>query len=123
VDTYGARMRGSRKLECELTSRNGRVVYDLNGITREDWEIYVRATRAGTGRWSAKCGVANEARLSSTGLSPPLFKALSFKTSRRKYLRIRSLMVAARNRLNRATRVSERSYPQNTAKTLMTLCF
>jgi dihydroorotase len=37
VDTYGARMVGDEKLICELTVRDGRVVWDLNGITREDW--------------------------------------------------------------------------------------
>ncbi|MGA3224243.1 MAG: amidohydrolase/deacetylase family metallohydrolase [Acidobacteriaceae bacterium] len=37
VDTYGARMLGDQKLVCELTVRDGRVVWDLNGITREDW--------------------------------------------------------------------------------------
>ena len=38
VDTYGARMAGNEKLVCELTIRDGRVVWDLNGITREDWK-------------------------------------------------------------------------------------
>jgi dihydroorotase len=37
VDTYGARMVGNEKLTCELTVRDGRVVWDLNGISREDW--------------------------------------------------------------------------------------
>ena len=37
VDTYGARLAGDEKLVCELTVRDGRVVWDLNGITREDW--------------------------------------------------------------------------------------
>jgi dihydroorotase len=38
VDVYGARMSGTQKLACELTIRNGLVVYDLNGISREDWK-------------------------------------------------------------------------------------
>jgi dihydroorotase len=38
VDVNGARMRGNQKLVCELTVRDGKVVYDLNGITREDWD-------------------------------------------------------------------------------------
>ena len=38
VDMYGARLKGNKKLLCEATVRNGRVVYDLNGITREDWD-------------------------------------------------------------------------------------
>lgn len=38
VDVGGGRLRGGRKLECELTLRDGRVVWDLNGITRPDWD-------------------------------------------------------------------------------------
>ncbi len=38
ADHYGARMRGKQKLVAELTLRDGRVVYDLNAITREDWD-------------------------------------------------------------------------------------
>ena len=53
VDTYGARMAGNEKLICELTVRDGRVVWDLNGITREDWTglgHYARAGIPGLGR-------------------------------------------------------------------------
>jgi dihydroorotase len=38
VDMYGARMNGSEKLICELTVHNGKIVYDLNGISRLDWK-------------------------------------------------------------------------------------
>jgi len=38
VDMYGARAKGTQKLSCELTVRDGKVVYDLNGIVRDDWE-------------------------------------------------------------------------------------
>ena len=51
VDTYGARMRGTRKLVCELTVRDGRVVYDLNGITREDWDKLGKYRAQGDARW------------------------------------------------------------------------
>jgi dihydroorotase len=37
VDVFGARMKGTQKLLCELTVRGGKVIWDLNGITREDW--------------------------------------------------------------------------------------
>ncbi len=37
VDSDGAAMAGNRKLQAELTIRGGRVVWDLNGITRDDW--------------------------------------------------------------------------------------
>lgn len=32
-ETAGYKMEGDRKLECELTIKGGRIVYDLNGIT------------------------------------------------------------------------------------------
>ena len=49
---YGARLKGTQKLACELTLRDGKVVYDLNGITRPDWDTLPKdygrpATRAG----------------------------------------------------------------------------
>jgi dihydroorotase len=51
IDAGGARMKGTQKLLCELTLRDGRVVYDLNGLTREDWD---RAPRpAGRAKRSA----------------------------------------------------------------------
>jgi dihydroorotase len=54
TDIYGGRMRGDRKLTCELTLRDGKVVYDLNGITRPDWETLPRNyTETGDTRWDA----------------------------------------------------------------------
>jgi dihydroorotase len=38
VDSLGHRMMGNRKLSCELTVRNGLVVWDANGISRDDWK-------------------------------------------------------------------------------------
>ena len=38
VDMYGARIDGKRRLACEMTFIDGRVVYDLNGRSREEWE-------------------------------------------------------------------------------------
>jgi dihydroorotase len=37
VDSYGARLKGTERLVCEVTIRDGKIVYDLNGITRPDW--------------------------------------------------------------------------------------
>lgn len=37
VDVYGAKLSGDRKLLCEMTLRNGRIVYDLNGLARPEW--------------------------------------------------------------------------------------
>src|SRR5438132_3603999 len=38
VDSLGGRLEGRQKLVCELTVRNGLVVWDLNGIARGDWQ-------------------------------------------------------------------------------------
>ena len=37
IDTKGKRMKGDKKFECELTIREGKVVYDLNGISAPMW--------------------------------------------------------------------------------------
>ena len=38
IDTKGWRINGDKKLVCELTLREGEVVWDLNGISRPLWE-------------------------------------------------------------------------------------
>ena len=66
TDIYGARLRGTQKLVCELTLRNGKVVYDLNGIARPDWNTLPKNyTQTGDSRWDA---VSPAAR---TGPKPP----------------------------------------------------
>jgi len=37
VDTRKLKMKGNQKLECELTIRDGKVVWDLNGISSPLW--------------------------------------------------------------------------------------
>ena len=55
VDSFGGRMKGNRKLTCEMTLRDGKVVYDLNGIARPDWETLPNDYRTtGDPRWSAR---------------------------------------------------------------------
>ncbi len=52
VDVNGARMKGSQKLDCELTVRDGLVVYDMNGISRDDWEkLGPNYAAQGDNRW------------------------------------------------------------------------
>ena len=54
TDMYGARMDGARRFTCELTLRDGKVVYDLNGITRPDWTtLPPDYTRTGDAAWDA----------------------------------------------------------------------
>jgi dihydroorotase len=53
VDSFGARMRGKQRLACELTLRDGKVVYDLNGIARPDWDTLPRDYKSTDDpRWS-----------------------------------------------------------------------
>jgi dihydroorotase len=60
ADSNGARMKGSQKLACELTVRGGRVVWDLNAITREDWDkLPVRYGAQADRRWDAQIGASN----------------------------------------------------------------
>ena len=56
IDTFGARMKGTQKLVCELTVRDGKVVYDLNGITREDWNKLGNYVSQGDRRWDGTLG-------------------------------------------------------------------
>jgi dihydroorotase len=54
VDMNGARLRGTQKLTCELTLREGKVVYDLNGVTRPDWNTLPKDYKqTGDPRWDA----------------------------------------------------------------------
>lgn len=56
VDSYGARLRGSQKLICELTVRDGLVVWDLNGITRTDWDKLGHYGKLQDTRWDSTFG-------------------------------------------------------------------
>jgi dihydroorotase len=52
VDMNGARMDSTERLMCELTVKDGRVVYDLNGISRPDWTTLPAGYGPiGDGRW------------------------------------------------------------------------
>jgi dihydroorotase len=52
TDMYGARLQATQKLVCEITVRNGKVVYDLNGLTRTDWDkLPKNYLQTGDPRW------------------------------------------------------------------------
>jgi dihydroorotase len=51
VDVNGARMKGTQKLEGELTIRDGKVVWDLNGRTRDDWNTLGKYGAQGDPKW------------------------------------------------------------------------
>lgn len=54
TDMYGARMDGTQRVICELTVKGGKVVYDLNGISRPAWRtLPPNYTNIGDPRWDA----------------------------------------------------------------------
>ena len=38
IDTKNKKMKGTKKLECELTIKDGKIVYDLNGLASLKWD-------------------------------------------------------------------------------------
>jgi dihydroorotase len=56
IDSYGARMSGTEKLVCELTVRDGLVVWDLNGLTRDDWKKLGNYEKMQDTRWDSTFG-------------------------------------------------------------------
>ena len=52
VDSFGALQRGAQKLTCEMTFKDGRIVWDLNGRSRADWRsLALDYGRQGEPRW------------------------------------------------------------------------
>jgi dihydroorotase len=57
VDSFGGRLKADKKLVCELTLRDGRILYDLNGLARPDWDTLPRGYRTtGDARWDGYSG-------------------------------------------------------------------
>ncbi len=54
LDQAGARLKGNQRLMCEMTLRDGKVVWDLNGLAGEDWDkLPANYRRTGDPRWDA----------------------------------------------------------------------
>ena len=51
VDPVGGRLEGTSRLVCELTVRDGKVVYDLNGMIADPWDSLGPDARGGDPRW------------------------------------------------------------------------
>jgi dihydroorotase len=62
VDVNGARMQGTQKLEGELTTIGGKVVWDLNGISRSDWKTLGQYDAQGDPRWDGIVRPENRTR-------------------------------------------------------------
>jgi dihydroorotase len=50
VDPIGGRLDATQRLTCEMTVRDGKMVYDLNGLSRDKWDPSAPETR-GDPRW------------------------------------------------------------------------
>ena len=50
-DPRGGSLDGTLRLSCEMTVRDGKVVYDLGGLTASPWETLDPAARGGDPRW------------------------------------------------------------------------
>jgi len=71
-DHFGARLKAKQKLVCELTVREGKVVYDLNAISREDWDTLPKNYGPqGETRWDGTISSASRATATS-GQSRPV---------------------------------------------------
>ncbi len=54
VDINGGRLRGDQMLTAEITLKDGKVQWDANGLTREDWDkIGGRYGALGSSKWDA----------------------------------------------------------------------
>ena len=53
VDSWGAGLRGSKRVSNELTLRDGLVIYDTNGRTRENWDKLGDYQPQGEAWWDA----------------------------------------------------------------------
>jgi dihydroorotase len=59
-DSFGGRQKGSQKLTCEMTFKDGLLAWDLNARTRQDWhELPLDYSRQGDSRWD---GILNRQR-------------------------------------------------------------
>jgi dihydroorotase len=51
ADPSGGRIDATQRLDCELTLRDGRVVYDLNGMIAEPWDKVPFGEQVGDPKW------------------------------------------------------------------------
>ncbi len=69
ADHYGARLKAKQKLQCEVTLRDGRVVWDLNALTREDWDkLPAKYAAQGNPSWD---GIISAGARAQTNPEPP----------------------------------------------------
>jgi dihydroorotase len=71
-DMYNTLLVGHDRMVCDLTVRNGKVVYDLNGLTGEPWDAPPSAANRQTRRWTTmnERGFGTARPTSQTGGKP-----------------------------------------------------
>jgi dihydroorotase len=63
VDSWGARMDGAQRFVGEMTIASGRVVFDLNGRTRESWSALGKYQPQGNPSWDGTRGSSRPLRI------------------------------------------------------------
>jgi dihydroorotase len=57
VDVNGARLRGNKRISAEITIKDGQIVWDKNGLSREDWDkLGPNYGRQGEPSWDGTAG-------------------------------------------------------------------
>jgi dihydroorotase len=62
VDVNGARMQGTQKLQGELTTHDGKIVWDMNGLSRSDWKTLGKYGAQGDEKWDGIVRSENRTR-------------------------------------------------------------
>ena len=54
LDMHGAKLTGTQRLAAEMTLKDGRIVYELNGLARPEWSTLPAGYRnTGAPTWDA----------------------------------------------------------------------
>jgi dihydroorotase len=53
IDGSGVMMKGRERLECELTIKDGKFVYDLNGLSADPWQLPPSAAAKEAKKWTS----------------------------------------------------------------------
>jgi dihydroorotase len=70
VDPSGGRLDAEQRLVCEMTVRDGKMVYDLNGLSRDKFDPSAPETRGGDPRWDGFARPAQPARPAASPQTP-----------------------------------------------------
>jgi dihydroorotase len=68
VDSYKAKFNGTKRLVCELTLRDGKVAWELNGISRDSWDTLGKYGSQGDSRWDGTSEDGRNSRLPDTAV-------------------------------------------------------